>query len=341
MEETLGKRIIAHRKRLGMTQDRLAEQLGVTAQAVSKWENDQSCPDITMLPKLAEIFGISIDALLGVASQEKVYEAEVVRPEECADDAQENDGIHIQKGNWEFQLDNSRRSSIGMALWVLLVGGVLLAGNICNRNVGFWDVLWPSGLLIFGLFGLLPKFSFLRLGCLIFGGYFLLSELGIAPFAMEKELLLPAFLLIFGLSLLVDAVKKPGKRHFSFTRNGKSIKHSHCVIEDGILDCTLAFCEINTIIDTPRLRGGKVNVSFGELEIDLSGCEEIVAGCHIEADCSFGELTIKVPRRYRVGADAGTAFGNFEVKGEPDPDPAAIITLDASANFGEICVKYI
>lgn len=59
MEETLGKRIVFHRKRLGLTQDALAELMGVTAQAVSKWENDQSCPDIGALPKLAEIFGIS------------------------------------------------------------------------------------------------------------------------------------------------------------------------------------------------------------------------------------------------------------------------------------------
>ena len=66
MEETLGKRIVAHRKRLGLTQDRLAELLGVTAQAVSKWENDQSCPDIATLPRLAEIFGISTDELLGM-----------------------------------------------------------------------------------------------------------------------------------------------------------------------------------------------------------------------------------------------------------------------------------
>ena len=65
MEQTLGKRIIEHRKALGLTQDQLAEKLGVTAQAVSKWENDQSCPDITMLPKLAEIFGTTTDALLG------------------------------------------------------------------------------------------------------------------------------------------------------------------------------------------------------------------------------------------------------------------------------------
>ena len=70
MEETLGKRIVFHRKRLGLTQDALAELMGVTAQAVSKWENDQSCPDIGALPKLAEIFGISTDELLGVERKE-------------------------------------------------------------------------------------------------------------------------------------------------------------------------------------------------------------------------------------------------------------------------------
>ena len=67
MKETLGKRIVRCRKGHGLTQDALAEQLGGTAQAVSKWENDQSCPDITMLPKLAQGFGITTDMLLGVA----------------------------------------------------------------------------------------------------------------------------------------------------------------------------------------------------------------------------------------------------------------------------------
>ena len=55
MEQTIGKRIMTLRKSRGMTQDQLAEQVGVTAQAVSKWENDISCPDINLLPRLAEI----------------------------------------------------------------------------------------------------------------------------------------------------------------------------------------------------------------------------------------------------------------------------------------------
>lgn len=64
MEQTMGKRIAANRKRLGLTQEQMAEKLGVTAQAVSKWENDQTCPDISLLPALAEILETSVDALL-------------------------------------------------------------------------------------------------------------------------------------------------------------------------------------------------------------------------------------------------------------------------------------
>ena len=79
MEQTLGKRIVHHRKRLGLTQDQLAEKLGVTAQAVSKWENDQSCPDIATLPKLAQIFGITVDELLDlVHSVREVYRHKAV-----------------------------------------------------------------------------------------------------------------------------------------------------------------------------------------------------------------------------------------------------------------------
>ena len=96
MEETLGKRIAAGRKRLGLTQDQLAERLGVTAQAVSKWENDQSCPDITMLPKLAEIFGITTDQLLGREPKETVYEGEVVAKNMDDEEAHEKDGLHFQ-----------------------------------------------------------------------------------------------------------------------------------------------------------------------------------------------------------------------------------------------------
>ena len=67
----LGNKIAYCRKSLNITQDALAQQLGVTNQAVSKWESDQCCPDVTLLPKLADIFGISMDKLFGRESADE------------------------------------------------------------------------------------------------------------------------------------------------------------------------------------------------------------------------------------------------------------------------------
>ena len=60
-----GERIAAYRKAQWLTQEALAQKLGVTNQAVSKWESDQCCPDIMLLPALADVFGVTIDALFG------------------------------------------------------------------------------------------------------------------------------------------------------------------------------------------------------------------------------------------------------------------------------------
>lgn len=61
---TIGSRIAQKRKALGMTQEDLAQQLGVSSQAVSKWENDISCPDISLLPNLAKVLSCTTDAIL-------------------------------------------------------------------------------------------------------------------------------------------------------------------------------------------------------------------------------------------------------------------------------------
>ena len=62
----MGERITYLRKRKKMTQAQLAEQLGISAQAVSKWESGLSCPDIMTLVPLSQVLGVSTDELLGV-----------------------------------------------------------------------------------------------------------------------------------------------------------------------------------------------------------------------------------------------------------------------------------
>ena len=65
-KKTLGMMISSLRKENGMTQLELAEKMGVTDKAVSKWERDLSCPDVNTIPKLAEVFNISVDELMQV-----------------------------------------------------------------------------------------------------------------------------------------------------------------------------------------------------------------------------------------------------------------------------------
>lgn len=71
MNNIIGKNIYALRKKNGLTQEELAERVNVTFQAVSKWENGHSLPDISVLPLLANVLNCNIDSLLGYAAQQR------------------------------------------------------------------------------------------------------------------------------------------------------------------------------------------------------------------------------------------------------------------------------
>ena len=119
--ETLGRRIARLRLAKTATQERLAKELNVSPQAVSKWENDINYPDISLLPDLARFLGVSVDELLSgasasaqesVAAQESAAEkstAEVVsvaadEPAEIVEESteQDNQGIATQSSGFSF-----------------------------------------------------------------------------------------------------------------------------------------------------------------------------------------------------------------------------------------------
>ena len=76
----LGKKIRQLRFKACLTQEQLAEKLGIGPQSVSKWENAVAMPDITTLPLLAEIFGVSIDELFDLSNEQRLN-----RIENCMD----------------------------------------------------------------------------------------------------------------------------------------------------------------------------------------------------------------------------------------------------------------
>jgi len=72
-QKKFGERLCEHRKALDLTQDDIADKIGVSAQAVSKWENGECLPDCYNLKQLGDIFGISLDVLLDTNIGNDIY----------------------------------------------------------------------------------------------------------------------------------------------------------------------------------------------------------------------------------------------------------------------------
>lgn len=79
MKNTFGSMIASLRRENGMTQLELAEKMNVTDKAVSKWERDLAFPDVQTLPKLAELFGVSVDDLIKARTGENMKENKILK----------------------------------------------------------------------------------------------------------------------------------------------------------------------------------------------------------------------------------------------------------------------
>ena len=84
MKKTLGTMIAELRKQHGMTQLELAEKMGVTDKAVSKWERDLYCTDINSLPNLAENLGVSVEELMQIKKEAEAPVSKVAEIMEIA-----------------------------------------------------------------------------------------------------------------------------------------------------------------------------------------------------------------------------------------------------------------
>ena len=130
--QSFGQMISSLRKEKGMTQLELAEKMGVTDKAVSKWERDLSFPDVNSIPKIAEIFEISIDELMQTknSTDKKTDNTEI---SEILDIALK--GIALAMGIAVVVLSFLNQIEIKNAMSMLGIGLVCLAlSQFSNKN---------------------------------------------------------------------------------------------------------------------------------------------------------------------------------------------------------------
>ncbi len=129
MELKIGNKIKSLRKKRQVTQEQLAEKIGVSFQAVSKWENNVALPDITLIPVLANYFGVSTDEILSYDSFEKDREImDYARRSQQYRETNPNKGWEILQEGLKKYPDND-----------ILLCNLLYVMNY-NENLGkYWD----------------------------------------------------------------------------------------------------------------------------------------------------------------------------------------------------------
>lgn len=326
--QTMGRRIAAHRKRMGLTQDQLAEQVGVSPQAVSKWENDLSCPDISTLPVLARIFGVTTDELLGMERTEPVHQAEVVGEEEP------------ESHTFQVQVDAPKRPGLTFAAWLIAVGGMMLAGHFLKADVGLWSAMWIMGLTVFGVSSLFSRFNFPGTLAAVSGLYFAAGELNLIERELGWNVVLPSLIVLLGVSLLLDGLMGK-KKDWGIHINASGKDAGKAQVADGVLSYSQSFSESHYRVETAEFRGGEISVSFGEHTLDFTGVQRLAEDCRLRVSSSFGETRLVVPRRFRVEMNAASSFGEIDFTGRCDEIPEGTICVSGSVSFGELKVEYV
>ncbi len=132
MNFSFGKRFTELRKDKKMTQEEVAEKLGVSPQAVSKWENDISYPDVTLLLEIAQMFETTVDYMLG---KEKEAETKLV-PEEKRKDP----NAMLLKIRVSTEDGNKVKVNLPLAIAKILVASG--NGNLTfgNKNISLKDI---------------------------------------------------------------------------------------------------------------------------------------------------------------------------------------------------------
>lgn len=344
--QTMGKRIAAQRKKKGITQEQLSQRLGVTPQAVSKWENDLSCPDISILPMLAKELDVSVDFLLGRKSQEEKKEAKeyivITKETEGEEDMDED-----KKGKVYLRFNLHDKWGAIFAALLLVGAGVLFLlqefGVVTlAQDISIWGIVWPLLVLIGGVSSLVSECNPCTVGITVFGLYKFLYNLGLLP----KEWLLtwsmawPIIIIIVGLTILQSTLLPKGKRKHGkkSSEHGKGHLVTRCGYEDGLLKVECDFGDMHPAPTGPFI-GGNVEVNFGNCVLDLTQCESFAENSTLHGEVNFGELTVIVPSCVKVIMDSESAFGSCSAPAS-DENTTCTMTVKGESNFGDLKVQY-
>ena len=336
-EITIGKRIQRLRKEKGLTQEQLAQKLGVSPQAVSKWENDYSCPDISVLISLAGALGVTTDVLLGADDLN-------TETETCENESVKGEFISnvSEKGKRKkTHISFAARGGIWGGVFLLTIGILFVIVSTGDKlsHVSFWDMLWPLALIFIGLEPTCSRrVSVFSVGIMLAGLYFLLNNFGIIPKGDSiTYIMIGAILVILGVFAVIRSLIK---RNVSFDIDHPCNEHFEYSEEQGYIEYDCSFCEDRRTVVAESLRGGNIEVSFGSFTLDLRDVNAFCEGAELSVDVSFGSLIILLPTSVRIEEVKDQSFGASNTKGSPAPNAPYLLRIKSDVSFASLEMRY-
>jgi predicted membrane protein len=218
---------------------------------------------------------------------------------------------------------------IGGILILLGIGFLLDTLGVLPFEFSFFHIvgrLWPLILIYLGV-----KILY---GGSFFGGSVLLIlgvVLQIDAFAAFDawSVFWPLFVILLGASFFLDQKK--------IRSDNRSINEAPEVSSQDYINESVTFAALNKKIISNNFHGGKVNVTFGGAEIDLSGCELASGGAQLNLNCDFGGIKIIVPKNIRVESNGKATLAGWDNKfsGKSSKD-APKLEITGSATFGGV-----
>ncbi|MBS1401045.1 MAG: helix-turn-helix transcriptional regulator [Firmicutes bacterium] len=146
-KQTIGGFLATLRKANGYTQQEVAEKIGVSNKTLSSWETDKTCPDLTLIPVLADLYGVTSDEILRAGRRRSETAEKEQAPEERAALNEKNIRAVLKKQSRSFRNRNYVLRGVSVAVWILLAAAVLFWLYVSMAAAIVFAVLFGAGMV--------------------------------------------------------------------------------------------------------------------------------------------------------------------------------------------------
>jgi predicted membrane protein len=227
---------------------------------------------------------------------------------------------------------NARRAVFGLS--VIGIGTLAMLDNLHLFDMALLHTFWPLVFVLWGIARLVwPRHS----GSQVFGvGLILLGTLITAYHLEHRDLDLsqwwPVFVILAGASIVSRGM-------FPHGRFGRAEIPPPAVQNSDVLNIEATFGALELRNDAKAFKGGRIEVSFGSIELDLR--EAVMDGAEVAIDirCSFSGVELRVPRDWEVVVQLRATMGAVEDRSVPPSTPVHRLVLRGASSFGGVEIR--